>query len=200
MKEFWPISRLLGGITRAATRVVSSKPSATARAQEKSALTIRIPRRRSSLLLSNESAGTVCKLVTVSILLAIHDFMAILEKHIDREDWLRWAIAFMQLGLWLDVEFEVHGPHYPSGRMWGKVLARVDSTGENVPCVFLAKAHRSKYDPVDIRVFMGDVNEPVETDRFPLVKASQLTPRARRWLRGAQRTANKLRRERQAAW
>jgi len=115
--------------------------------------------------------------------------MAILEKYIDREDWLRWAIAFMQLGLWLDVELEVQGPHYPSGLMWGKVLARMDSTGENVLCIFLAKAHRSKYDPVGIRVFKGDVNEPVETDRFPLVEPSQLTPRARRWLRGAQRTA-----------
>jgi hypothetical protein len=123
--------------------------------------------------------------------------MAILEKRADREAWLRWAIALMWRGLWLDVKLEIHAPHDRSKRVWrGSAWATVASTGENVPCVFFAKARRSKYDLVDIRVYMGELGTPLEeTDRCPVAKVSQLSPRARRWLRAAQSTARKLRRE-----
>jgi hypothetical protein len=40
--------------------------------------------------------------------------MADLDKHLNREDWLRWAIEFMRRGLWLDQEITVHGPHDPT--------------------------------------------------------------------------------------
>jgi len=106
-------------------------------------------------------------------------------------------VTFMERGLWLDVEIEVHGPHDASGQMWGNAWARVNGTGDKVSCVFFAKARRNKYDPVNIRIYEGEENRPVEeTDRFTLRRASRLTPQALHWLHGARRAAEKLRRER----
>ena len=119
----------------------------------------------------------------------------------DREDWVRWAIAFVQRGLWLDDEVNVHGPHDASGHMWGDTWAKLDSTGEQAPFDFFAKGRR-KYDPGDIRIYRGEVGEAVdESEEFPLVEISQLTPNAQRNLRELERAAEPLRRERQqAAW
>lgn len=119
----------------------------------------------------------------------------------DSESWVRWAIAFMQRGLFLDDEVNVHGPHDASGTMWGDAWAKLDSTGEQAPFVFFAKARR-KYDPGDIRIFMCEVGDVVdESEAFPLVEPSQLTPKAQRSLLALERAAENLRRERErAAW
>jgi hypothetical protein len=123
--------------------------------------------------------------------------MAIILKRDDREDWLRWAIAFMHRGLWLEAQFEVHGPHDRTGHMWGDGFATWDDTGEPISCVFFAKARRSKYDPVNIRVYIAEVGEPVtRSDLARVVKISQLSSKAQRWLRGAEHTQRKLKEER----
>ena len=119
----------------------------------------------------------------------------------DSESWVRWAIAFMQRGLWLDDEVNVHGPHDASGHMWGDTWAKLDSTGEQAPFVFFAKGRR-KYDPGDIRIYKGEVGEAAdESEEFTPVETSRLTPKARRHLLTLERTAEILRRERErTAW
>lgn len=119
----------------------------------------------------------------------------------DSESWVGWAIAFMQRGLWLDDEVNVHGPHDASGHIWGDTWAKLDSTGEEAPFVFFAKGRR-KDDPGDIRIYKGEVGEAVdESEEFTLVGISELTPKAQRNLRALERTVETLRREReQAAW
>jgi|SRR5215469_247863 len=124
--------------------------------------------------------------------------MAILNKLYDREDWLRWAIAFMKHGLWLNAEFEVHEPNNNGDSIWGNAFAKADSTGHDFPCVFFAETRNIMYDPVKIRVYAGEKNRPAEEiDRFPLVGAYQLTFEARIWLRGAKHEAKQLRWKRQ---
>ena len=109
--------------------------------------------------------------------------MAILEKRADREDWVRWAIAFMVRGLWLDPEITVHGPHERGERMWGDAWATVDATAANVECRFFAKARRNEHDPFRIHITACEDGEA-----FPLVKTSALTLKARRYLRALKRT------------
>lgn len=47
--------------------------------------------------------------------------MADLEKHEDRESWIRWAREFVRRGLWPVEIITVHGPHSPpSDCHWGK--------------------------------------------------------------------------------
>ena len=69
--------------------------------------------------------------------------MATLDKRCYPEEWMRWAISFIQHGLWLDYEIDVHGSHDRSGHMWGDAWATLDGTGENVPTIFFAKAAAS---------------------------------------------------------
>ncbi len=68
--------------------------------------------------------------------------MAELDKHLDRESWLTWAIEFMRRGLWLDQEITVHGPHDSTRVMWGSAAARID--GQECGCRFRAYANRNK--------------------------------------------------------
>jgi hypothetical protein len=82
--------------------------------------------------------------------------------------------------------------------MWGNAYAAVDNTGEEVPCVFTAKARRSKYDPVRIRIFLGEEGDP-DPEAVPRLKTSALTPKARRYLRALERTKENCAKERQAA-
>ena len=117
--------------------------------------------------------------------------MAYLEKHSDneRESWLRWGIEFMRRGLWLDVAITVHGPHDSTQTMWGQADASIDGEPRACECTFLAKAGRSKYDPIRIRIQTND-------ERFPILRVSQLTPKARRWLKAARIQLKKCAHER----
>lgn len=117
--------------------------------------------------------------------------MAYLDRRHDRADWLTWAVEFMRRGLWLDEQITVHGPHDVSGAMWGEATARVDGERWWPDCAFRAFAKRSKYRPTRIHIWNQDDKE----QRFPLLKASELTPKAQRWLRVARRTLKKLRAE-----
>lgn len=120
--------------------------------------------------------------------------MAYLDKRKDREDWLHWAIEFARRGLWADTLITVHGPHDPTNAMWGDAEARTHGgeANESFECDFVAVANGSKYRPVRVRIWNHEDHE----ERFPLVKPSQLTPQARRWLRVARRTLKKLSAER----
>ncbi len=110
--------------------------------------------------------------------------MAELHKQHDRADWLTWAIEFMRRGLWLDEEITVHGPHDSTNRMWGDATARIDGKEWGPDCSFQAVANR-------IYIWNADDKD----ERFPVLKASELTPKAQRWLRIARRMLRKLRSE-----
>jgi hypothetical protein len=114
--------------------------------------------------------------------------MAELDKRRDRESWLTWAIEFMRRGLWLDQEITVHGPHDSSNRMWGDAGARLDGQEWGPNCSFRALANHSKYRPVRICIWNQDDKE----QHFPVLKASELTPKARKWLGVARRTKAQL--------
>jgi len=116
-----------------------------------------------------------------------------------REDWIRWAMQFMRRGLWLGDSIEVHGPHDSSGQMWGDAEAWTDDAASSrwahrnyVSCVFSASGTKSTHRLTNILVR----SEPDRDDCFPVLKASELTPKARRWMRAAGRALAKLEAER----
>lgn len=115
--------------------------------------------------------------------------MADLNKHEDKKDWLTWAIEFMRRGLWLDEEITVHGPHDSSNAMWGSAFARKDGHEWWPECSFRADAKHGMYRPIGIRIWITDE----ESCTFPLLKTSELTPKAQKWLRTSRRTLKKLR-------
>ncbi len=115
--------------------------------------------------------------------------MAELDKRTDHESWLTWAIEFMRRGLWLDQEIAVHGPHDSTNRMWGSASARIDGQEWGPECSFRAFAKRSKYRPVRIWIWNADDKH----ERFPVLKVSDLTPKAQKWLRAARRTLRQVR-------
>ena len=124
--------------------------------------------------------------------------MAELYKHDEdeRESWLTWAIEFMRRGLWPDEEITVHGPHDSSHAMWGSAEAELDCNRNcRINCCFsgfaTARFRYSKYRPQRIRIW----NESDENEHFPILRTSELTPRARKWLSAAERTLKKLRKE-----
>ena len=70
---------------------------------------------------------------------------------------------------------------------------------EEAPFIFFAKARRSKYDPIDMCIFIGEVGAVVdESETFPLVEVSHLSLKAQRYLRALEHTAENLPREREA--
>jgi hypothetical protein len=114
--------------------------------------------------------------------------MATLDKRTDRRSWLKWGIEFMRHGLWLDEEITVHGPHEPpADHMWGEATARIDGERDlrGVLCGFkTTRQVRSKYDVRHVRIFDAEDKE----EAFPVLKISQLSPKARKWLKTARRT------------
>jgi len=53
--------------------------------------------------------------------------MTFLDRHRDREEWLKWAIEFARRGLWASPVIQVHGPHGPhADMMWSEAEACVD--------------------------------------------------------------------------
>ena len=120
--------------------------------------------------------------------------MGDLHKRDDREDWLKWAIEFMKRGLWADDYITVHGPHSPADYMWGEAQAEWDGVGHWLRCEFrTARRIRGIHDVRGVRI----VDAYDGSIRYPIQKASELTPKAQRWLRAAQRTLGKLRENRQ---
>ncbi len=114
--------------------------------------------------------------------------MAELEKHDNRKDWLRWAIEFLRRGIWVGEIVTVHGPHPGASYMWGEVDGWVDwfpptvdtkaqiSNGWMSFAFRTASGIRSIYDIRGVRVW-ADGGE-----NFPLLRESELSQRARRWL------------------
>jgi hypothetical protein len=109
--------------------------------------------------------------------------MAELDRRLNRESWLKWAIEFMRHGLWLGPEITVHGPHEPPDNlMWGEAEASIDGVKDSQgTCVFRTARGVRKYHPSHVRIMDGDRHG----DIFPLKKESELTPKAQRWLRVA---------------
>ena len=122
--------------------------------------------------------------------------MADLEKHQNREDWLRWAIEFMRRGLWVDHCITVHGPHEPPhAYMWGSAEAVIDGDQKFiVDCAFTTTRQiRNKYDVRWVRIKDRGNCEKTE---FTVLERSKLTPSAHRWLWVAKRTLKRLRADR----
>jgi len=94
----------------------------------------------------------------------------------------------MRHGLWLDEEITVHGPHEPPrNHMWGEAAARIDGQGKlgAVFCSFrTTRQVRGNYDVRHVRI----VNAEDKDESFPVLKISQLTPKARKWFKIARRT------------
>lgn len=115
--------------------------------------------------------------------------MAELEKHREREEWLRWAIEFMRRGLWLDNTIIVHGPHSPHSFVWGEADAQLDSERDFPHVKFRTSSNiRNKFDVCGMRVWEDDQARQA----FVVMKKSELTPKARRWLETATRTLARL--------
>jgi len=113
--------------------------------------------------------------------------MADLYKHDeqDRESWIRWAIEFMRRGIWPDDTITVHGPHDAINGMWGEAEGSFDPLNESCGVRtfhFQTARNVRKYHPRGVRIMDEDDNQ------YPILKISELSPNARRWLRAARRT------------
>lgn len=131
--------------------------------------------------------------------------MAVLGKHDDRESWIKWAREFVRRGFRPPDFITVHGPHSPPGDChWGEAECTRDGNSDNVIEVsFSSRRPCHKY--VVRNVVMWEHDEygdaAYEPDiRFPLLKPSELSPRARRWLRVAERVLNGLVEERRRSY
>ena len=122
--------------------------------------------------------------------------MAIINKHEDRESWIRWAIEFLRRGLWVDDSIELHGPHQsPADCMWGKADAQWDGSEECYEVSFqTAKEIKNRYDLRGVRIEQLDSSHG-ERVQFPLMPMKSLTPKAKRWLRVAGAVHANLRQE-----
>ncbi len=98
----------------------------------------------------------------------------------------------MRRGLWLNEIITVHGPHGPEG-MWGEAEATEDGSSSFCQCKFVTGGARNIYDIRRVRINSTDGSDSV---RFPLLKKSELSPKAQRWLKAATRTHANLERER----
>jgi hypothetical protein len=123
--------------------------------------------------------------------------MAFLDKHGNREDWLKWAIEFMRRGLWVGEAVEVHGPHGPNADlMWGEAEASEEGGDESTFEVSFTTV-RGITGIHDVRGVRIQVKEPFAgiPERFPLRPEATLSRNARRWLKVARRVQAKLRDE-----
>jgi hypothetical protein len=116
------------------------------------------------------------------------EVMADLDKHSDREDWIRWAVEFMRRGIWPEETITVHGPHSPPANlMWGQMGDYEFATPHNTPM----------HDPRGVRVWLV-VGSSWDKEACPLLPQSELDTKQRRWLRAARRTLARLESQRQA--
>jgi hypothetical protein len=120
--------------------------------------------------------------------------VADLEKHetATREGSIQWAIELVRRGLWPAEDYiTVHGPHEPpADRMWSEAEVWIDG-GWGARSVYLQTIRGIGS--------IGAVRGVPVRDRedrhlyFPVEKASELPPLARRWLRVARRVRERRR-------
>src|SRR6266851_3108367 len=104
--------------------------------------------------------------------------MAELEKRNDRKDWLRWAIELLRRGIWAGDVITVHGPHVPHvPYMWGETEGWLD--GQGLGSTFRFRTPSGIRRIYDVR---GVIVRNEEGERFPVLRISELSPKARRWL------------------
>ena len=116
--------------------------------------------------------------------------MAELEKHGDRKDWLRWAIEFMHRGIWPDETITVHGPHGPDASyMWGEAEGHLDLADRFEGCSVVFRTASGIRGIYDVR---GVTVKDREGNKYPKLKLSELTSKARRWLAVAERLSERL--------
>ena len=115
--------------------------------------------------------------------------MSDLCKYENRNDWLVWAIELLKRGIWADDMIKVNGgPH--ASCLWGEAEGWTDGDGVTYGGTFTFSTNsniRGMYDVRGVRVTCKDTGE-----RFPIRPISDLTPKARRWLRVARRLSSKL--------
>lgn len=123
--------------------------------------------------------------------------MAEIEKHRDRETWIRWAREFIRRGLWPADIITIHGPHpYPLDFHWGETYCRPEwSPKRFIEIEFHSRRPCRKY-------FVGNVvmengGRGREKEIFPLLKSYERSKRGRRWLRVAERVLKNYTQERQ---
>lgn len=110
--------------------------------------------------------------------------MAFLDKRCDHKDWLRWPIELLRRGVWAGETITVHGPHGPDTPcMWGETEGECDGSG------LLRTFHFRPMSGIrgiyDVRgVTIRDVEEG---EKYPVLRMSELTPKARRWLSNARK-------------
>jgi hypothetical protein len=106
----------------------------------------------------------------------------------------------MRRGLWLGEYITVHGPHdAPADRFWGEAEASLERDGDLFDVHFYSdRKIRNIYDVRNVRIFDGSASERRNTEdraAFPILKPSELTPKARRWLKTAQHLKKKYHEE-----
>ena len=101
------------------------------------------------------------------------------NKNDDRESWIRIAIQIARRGISVQGQgITIHGPHDETGNMWGDFEGSKSPHGYSDEFEFSAKAKGSKYRPYQFRIWLKDSRE-----LFPILKASQLNPKLKRWAR-----------------
>ncbi len=119
--------------------------------------------------------------------------MADLEKRDDRKDWLRWAIELLRRGVWAGDIITVHGPHPGASCMWGETEGQLDVGAGWYGTPFATVEFRTVsgirgiYDVRGVTVRNRDTRE-----KLALLRASELSPKARRWMAVAQPLCKKL--------
>ena len=118
--------------------------------------------------------------------------MAYLEKHGNREDWVKWAREFVRRGLRPGREITIHGPHqYPCDYHWGEVLCQREGDPSHIwmEVKFQSRRPCRKYVVRNVVVWIEyeDVLGRPEKEILPILKSSALSSRARQWIRVAGR-------------
>jgi hypothetical protein len=109
--------------------------------------------------------------------------MADLDKQTDRLDWRRWAIELLRRGIWAGDTITVHGPHSPYDYMWGETEGETDEISGSGFCrTFSFRTASGIRGIYDVR---GVTVRDDEGERYPVLPASELTVKARRWLLSA---------------
>lgn len=121
--------------------------------------------------------------------------MAEIGKYEDRESWIKWTREIVRRGLWPVKYITVHGPHpYPGDHHWGNATCTRDSDPDEIVEVeFQSRRPCRKYIVRNVEMW---TDGPWGKETFPLLKLSELSMRARRWLRVAKRMLDNYAQER----
>jgi hypothetical protein len=119
------------------------------------------------------------------LLCAGEEDMATISKREHREEWLNWAIEFMRRGLWLVDTITVTGPHHPEGHRLGEATVSTDGRDDYLDVTFITVRNSDgMHDVRGMHVVGKSFNDQVT---FPLLMQSELSPKALRWLKAAER-------------